>query len=514
MWFRALNPWSTWFSPDPKDWPLGSVRRTHFGQHVLWHRYVDGGRHLTAEELSVYRQIGDFDVDPILDLIAAAKDENTSSSGTVEPGQDVLEQASLASIKTGHDVVHLSVTNNPRNDAKALDTALVNFYQQYSELPSWVDMDQLHRGQEVFLAYLPAISLSLYYRSLVPGFSIPPLAHVLLSTGYLAPPATKQRVMERLTDTGALLVQCMADGAAIVPGSGAGWKACLQVRILHAKVRRALLQRSGERSWDTKRHGIPINEEDMAATLLTFSVNALVGVEILLGFPLSVQERRDYLALWRYLGWLLGVRVSDNDHVPNHTPTGVPTPPRALDPCGRGWVETQPDSLKHSYAMFQSILLHLLHPEKVSIQVAHHLLWQGRVQESSSSSESMNDETNKQNKPSQQQEQENWFYYRCLQCRRFVGNPLADALQLPLNPKLWYQWRTWIFSSCMLSAISLYTYLALPWSPLRQRIVRFHQSQLESFALKWTEEHRKRVEKQLPKGAPTCPFAMLFPPST
>ena len=45
----------------------------------------------------------------------------------------------------------------------------------------------------------------------------------------------------------------------------------------------------------------------MGATLLAFSYNVLVGIELIGGTPLSQQQQEDYLALWRYIGWLLGV---------------------------------------------------------------------------------------------------------------------------------------------------------------------------------------------------------------
>jgi len=49
----------------------------------------------------------------------------------------------------------------------------------------------------------------------------------------------------------------------------------------------------------------------MAATLLAFTVNALSGVELIAGRPISKQEQLDYIALWRYIGWLLGVTTID-----------------------------------------------------------------------------------------------------------------------------------------------------------------------------------------------------------
>lgn len=45
----------------------------------------------------------------------------------------------------------------------------------------------------------------------------------------------------------------------------------------------------------------------MGATLLAFSYNVLVGIELIGGAPLPQEQQDDYLALWRYIGWLLGV---------------------------------------------------------------------------------------------------------------------------------------------------------------------------------------------------------------
>ena len=527
MLFRALNPISTWFSKNSKDWPLGANHRIIFGQHVLWHSYNDdddgrGGRHLPANTLSIYRQIGDVEVDEILRLMEHEQKHEGGGGGgggggdshhprTIAPGEDILTRATqlATAIDGGND----AAWRNENNKTSTVNLALVKFYQRYAKFPSWVDRDQLERGQQVYLAYLPAISLSLYYRSLVPGFSIPHLAHVLKTTGYLAPPASRKRVLERLMDTGLLLLNVMVSLDALEPGTGEGWKSCLQVRILHAKVRRAILQRTHKRAWDSHTHGIPINEEDMAATLLAFSINSLVGVEILLGFPLPRQERLDFLALWRYLGWLLGIRVLNDDDDIDYETTSLRHDDDdrivlALDPCGPGWIQNQPNALDHSYAIFQSIIAHLMHPDAVSVEVSHHLLRQGRDNEERGSLDDKNKSTT-----TTRRQQENWFYYRCLQCRRFIGPYLADALELPLNPNLFYRWRTWLFSSIMLSVISLYTFLALPISPFRKLIVSFHQRHLRDIAKQWNKDHMERVKEQISDKNKTCQFAMLAIPT-
>lgn len=84
-------------------------------------------------------------------------------------------------------------------------------------------------------------------------------------------------------------------------------------------------------------NGVPINQEDMAATLLAFSINALDGVEFVGGMAVPKQDQEDYLALWRYIGWILGVYTShDDDKALPCTTTTTPLPP-SLDPCGPGW---------------------------------------------------------------------------------------------------------------------------------------------------------------------------------
>ncbi len=81
-----------------------------------------------------------------------------------------------------------------------------------------------------------------------------------------------------------------------------GFKSAIRVRIMHAFVRHKLL-RSG---WDTGRWGVPINQADMAGTVLSFSVTYLIGLRML-GFVIQRRDREALVHFWRYTGRLLGV---------------------------------------------------------------------------------------------------------------------------------------------------------------------------------------------------------------
>jgi hypothetical protein len=358
-----------------------------------------------------------------------------------------------------------------------------------------VDVEQLERGRTVFLAHAPAIGAALYYRSLVPGFSIPNIAAVIQFTRYLA----SDQVTTRLMDTGALLSSCMTGSISTLFEGGAGWKAALYVRILHAKVRRALLKRS-KPEWDTNRLGIPINQEDMAATLLAFSVNALVGVEFVAGIPMKRQEQLDYLALCRYIGWLLGVHtVSDED---------LSGKLRPLDPCGPGWFENGDpgDPIVHSRSTLMSVIFHLMKPDESSVTVANHLLTIGRSRDPDANSKDENSRIA-------------WFYFRSLQCRRFIGDPLADALQLKRHDIWWKRWLLFSASTLYLSLLRMYTLAAMLCPPARRRIQRWHLDTLTRFHENWMKSHQTRMARALGKekgqtetAESCCPFAMVAPP--
>jgi len=543
--YNSLNLPSSKVPSNRDEWPPNAYRRKHFGQHVLWHEYLDDQeqvvsnqhtshqvpRHLSAETLEKYRQVGDPAFDEILDLYAR-------EGRPLQAGDDIFDRIPLNDSDIDTDATTNKNTQRPH--FTEADRALQEMFREFSDIPSWVDLAQLQRGRDVFLAYFPAIGLSLYYKSLVPGFSIPKIAAVLQATAYLAPPASKTAVQERLLDTGAFLGTCLRshDVAGILPG-GEGWKSALRVRLLHAKVRRRLLSKTGNRVWDTHQLGVPINQEDMAATLLAFSTNSLLGCEMILGGrPLPLQDRLDYLALWRYLGWLLGVPVISSSYGGNDGQPRVESKSDMiipLDPCGPGWYEYHPNPVDHSYAIFQSIIFHSLHPNEASVTISHHLLRQGRRKDGDN--KAIDDKiasTKRKTKEELEQSDQSWFMFRSYQCRRFIGDELADALLLPLPSTIWGKFRLWCFSQLYFSIMTLYTIAGLPWSPFRRRLIAWHRKHTKTFVEKWNDSHLERMHKRIhgvssnpnamdnesldtgggiPKnGGSVCPFAMVLLP--
>eukprot|EP00536_Pseudo-nitzschia_multiseries_P001983 jgi/Psemu1/235232/estExt_Genewise1.C_260128 len=484
--------------PKKESWPEGSYVRSKFGQNVLWLDRSDGGYHLSTEDLEKYRLLGDGPVDRILELL-----ENDGRR--LGAGDDLLLMAedTLKTKSASQSIV---------------EQEMASFLETHQRVPEWVDLDQIKRGQEVHLAYLPVVSLTLYYRSLIAGFSIPKIAEVIQATAYLAPPSRPDQALQRLLDTGEFVVACTALGVdALLPG-GIGWKTALHVRFLHAKVRYAILKKKGTKRWNVDKFGIPINQEDMAATLLAFSTNVLIGIDLVSGVSVSRQERLDYLALWRYIGWLLGVETEFDNRCEGH-PTMKELPP--LDPCGPG-VGAVPNPVEHSQAIFQSVIFHLLHPNESSVKIANHLLKVTDRRPLSTRLEKVPEEFYKNG----------LYYYRCFNCRRMIGDPLADALSLPLHPSRLVRINIYLLSTFSLTLMRIYSNAARWVAPVRRWIIRWHSNLSVTFHKKWMETHKTKMARALAKNEKSsvldveeedaidagrrsvslCPFAMTAKP--
>lgn len=278
----------------------------------------------------------------------------------------------------------------------------------------------------------------------------------------------------------------------------------LQVRLLHAKVRRSILKQGRNRQqqkrqshrpleqWDVKEYGVPINQEDMAATLLAFSINVIMGIEFVAGRPLSRENERDYLALWRYIGWLLGIRsredkvevVQDTAAHEEHPPSNVLPP---LDPCGP---KLQGDgkeyhAILHAHASLESFILHLMHPNQSSIEIAHHLLQMGGGGSGVGGSGGINSLTTVKNFA---------FLYRSFMCRRYIGNELADALELPkpnnggIQSMIAY-WMTWM----VLMLLRMYTLLTMQSLWFQKFVYSRHVNLMMKFETIWRRNHKERM---------------------
>jgi hypothetical protein len=156
----------------------------------------------------------------------------------------------------------------------------------------------LEAGQAVFAEHGPEIILILGCYSLPAAYAAANGVKVLRQTDYL----TKQPD-RRLIETAQIIIDVMQPGG--LQAGGIGQRSAEKTRIMHAAIRHLILHRK-DHSWDTSRLGVPINQEDLAATLMTFAFIAIDGLDKM-HISTTQAERESYLASWREVGRIMGV---------------------------------------------------------------------------------------------------------------------------------------------------------------------------------------------------------------
>jgi hypothetical protein len=169
-------------------------------------------------------------------------------------------------------------------------------FADLDRVPTWVDWSAIERGASIYLRH------GLVGAGILSGFVLPSM--------YASPAGNKpltfstrftEKAARRLAETAHFVVEAVRpDG---LRRFSEGFRTAVKVRLMHAQIRR-LLARSERWKWD--QWGAPINQTDMLGTNLALSALFLDGA-MRMGFLISAQERDDYVHLWRYVGYLLGI---------------------------------------------------------------------------------------------------------------------------------------------------------------------------------------------------------------
>ena len=195
------------------------------------------------------------------------------------------------------------------------DALLQEFWDEVNTVPDWVDWAQIERGQDVFYRYGGANLTGLAYQSLLGGMGAARVVETLARTGGFSTKVARSRMFE----TTQHILQCTKSLESIQPG-GDGWASTLRVRLLHVAVRQRILAlaKTKPEYYDTKAWGIPINDLDSVGTISTFSAS-LIWVSLpRQGLFLRQQEIVDYIALWRYIGHVIGCPTEGFLDTPDH----------------------------------------------------------------------------------------------------------------------------------------------------------------------------------------------------
>lgn len=192
-----------------------------------------------------------------------------------------------------------------RNVDLPLDTVsgpLRDYLEATHALPATTDWAMVRQAHELFVDHGPKFLLFLYYKSLPLLYLNAHGALVLEQTSRLTNSSGDLRIFaRRVAETGQFLLDVMAPGN-LQPGAK-GIQAIQKVRLIHASVRHFM---PADR-WDIAKHGVPINQEDLAQTLMTFCITP---IDALAQFGLTEKSELldSYLHTWNAIGELLGIQ--------------------------------------------------------------------------------------------------------------------------------------------------------------------------------------------------------------
>lgn len=237
---------------------------------------------------------------------------------------DTTAEAVIDSIVLGDDFQDLRKLfmqlshNDDKVAGKEMNQIVYDYFNNNQSLPTWADQKKLKIAQDVYSRYGMQVSLILNFYALPLCYSCKNGAKVLAATGRLTG-ANKDvcRTFRRLFETSRIVMDTMSEGG--LSPNGAGIITAKKVRLYHTAIRYFLThEKYNPNGWDIEDLGAPINQEEMAGTLMSFSALVINGLEKL-GSKLTNEEKDAYIHLWNIVGYFMGL---DEDLLPDNYKDG------------------------------------------------------------------------------------------------------------------------------------------------------------------------------------------------
>ncbi len=231
-------------------------------------RTVDAGR---AENYVAHTTVGDPVADAMVaDLTAIGSEE---SSRLIRAGMHGDDETAL----------------------RGAPASVREFFDSCAEPPEWVDYSAFLPGCRMFHRNTRLVLAGMVGGVLVEGFSTN-IARSFFLTGKL-----RDQGVRRLKQNNRHMLEIFMPGS--MERHNDGWTHSVRVRVVHAKIR-SLISGSGE--WDIDELGTPISAAHVGFAVAAFSARLLHHLERL-GGKFDEEERRSFMAVWRYSGLLMGI---------------------------------------------------------------------------------------------------------------------------------------------------------------------------------------------------------------
>ncbi len=163
------------------------------------------------------------------------------------------------------------------------------------EPPDWVNYNDFLPGSRMFLRNAQVILAAFVGGTLVEGFG------TNISKSFFITGRLRDQGVRRLMQNNRHMLESFLPGG--LARAGDGLKLSLRLRLVHAQVRK-LLHESDE--WDTDAWGEPLSAAHLGMAISGFSARLLYHIKRL-GARYNDEERRSFMAIWRYTGYIMGI---------------------------------------------------------------------------------------------------------------------------------------------------------------------------------------------------------------
>ena len=215
---------------------------------------------------------------------------------------DALGDATVSSVfATGQTAAVSNLLGTLMRNDQAAPAALPAVVRDYLAQTSSIAAhhpDTVARGQRVFAEHGPEILMLLCCYSLPSSYAARKGVQVLHQTAYLA-----KRPNRRLFETAQMIVDVLSPNG--LDAGGRGVRTAQKVRLMHAAIRHLILT-NPQAAWDRQALGMPINQEDLLGTLMTFTwliIDGLLKQQI----AISPADQAALLDTWLSVGELMGI---------------------------------------------------------------------------------------------------------------------------------------------------------------------------------------------------------------
>lgn len=173
--------------------------------------------------------------------------------------------------------------------------SLVSLFKKLDIPPDWVDPSSFIPGIRMFHRNSRVVLVGFVGGVLVEGFA------TNISKSFFITGRLRDQGVRRLKQNNRHMVESFLPGG--LGRDGDGLKLSVRVRIIHAQIRRLLKDAD---DWDSEAWGVPLSAAHMGYSITAFSARLLRHMKGL-GATFDDEERESFMAVWRYIGYLMGI---------------------------------------------------------------------------------------------------------------------------------------------------------------------------------------------------------------